>query len=80
VRTKIFGYKLAEQKSNGIVEDMSEHRYSNIEIASFLSVCAGSWLDIDEIIYLTRAMVACGKRFSWSQHQRVVGGTGACLA
>ena len=42
MRTKIFGYKLVDQEANGIVEDISEHRYSNIEIVSFLSACTGN--------------------------------------
>ena len=71
VRTKIFGYKLDDQETNGIVEDIREHRYSNIEIPSFLSVCAGDRLDIDEITSLTRAMVTCGKHLNWPQHQQV---------
>ena len=65
VRKKIFGHKLSDEEITGIVEDISAHRYSDIEIASFLSVCAGSRLDVDEIIALTQAMVACGKRLEW---------------
>ncbi|MBT8130814.1 MAG: thymidine phosphorylase family protein [Gammaproteobacteria bacterium] len=71
VRKKIFGHKLGDQEISGIIEDISAHLYSDIEIASFLSVCAGSRLDIDEIISLTRAMVACGKRLDWPQHAQV---------
>ena len=61
VRKKTFGRKLNEQEISNIVGDISEFHFSSIEIASFLSVCAGGRLDIDEIISLTRAMVACGK-------------------
>ncbi|MBR9910231.1 MAG: thymidine phosphorylase family protein [Gammaproteobacteria bacterium] len=65
VRKKIFGHKLSDEEISEIIDDISAHRYSDIEIASFLSVCAGSRLDVDEIIALTQAMVACGKRLSW---------------
>ena len=65
VRKKIFGHKLSDREITAIVEDISNHCYSDIEIASFLSVCAGSRLDVDEIISLTQAMVACGKRLNW---------------
>ncbi|NHN35748.1 thymidine phosphorylase family protein [Pseudomaricurvus alcaniphilus] len=71
VRKKIFGHKLSEAEITEIIEDISAHRYSDIEIASFLSVCAGSRLDVEEIIDLTDAMVACGKRLQWPQHRRV---------
>lgn len=65
VRKKIFGHKLGDKEIIDIIQDISAYRYSDIEIASFLSVCAGSRLDVDEIISLTQAMVACGKRLSW---------------
>lgn len=65
VRKKIFGHKLSDKEITDIIEDISAHRYSDIEIASFLSVCAGSRLDVDEIIGLTQAMVACGKQLHW---------------
>ena len=42
VRKKIFGHKLSDEEISEIVEDISAHQYSDIEIASFLSVCAGS--------------------------------------
>ncbi len=72
VRKKIYGHKLSDQEIADIVEDISAHRYSDIEIASFLSVCAGSRLDVDEIIGLTQAMVACGKRLKWADQTKVL--------
>lgn len=65
VRKKVFGHKLSDEEILNIVQDISAHHYSDIEIASFLSASAGSRLDVDEIIALTQAMVACGKRLSW---------------
>jgi thymidine phosphorylase len=40
VRKKIFGHKLSDQEITAIVEDISDHRYSDIEIASFLIISA----------------------------------------
>lgn len=71
VRKKIYGHGLGEAEFAEIIGDISAHRYSDIEIASFLSVCAGSRMSLDEIIGLTRAMVACGQRLSWPGHERV---------
>ena len=71
VRKKIFGHGLTENEIAQIIQDISEHRYSDIEIASFLSVCAGSRLNLDEIIALTKAMVNCGKRLQWPGNDRV---------
>lgn len=71
VRKKIYGHSLNESDFLQVVADISNHNYRDIEIASFLSVCAGGRLNIDEIIGLTRAMVACGKRLSWPNQDRV---------
>lgn len=72
VRKKVFGNKLTDSEIADIIEDISAHRYSDIEIASFLSVCAGSRLDVDEIIGLTQAMVECGKHLKWPNREMVL--------
>ena len=72
VRKKVFGNKLSDDEIADIIKDISALRYSDIEIASFLSVCAGGRLDVDEIIDLTQAMVACGKRLSWPGHDMIL--------
>jgi thymidine phosphorylase len=71
VRKKIYGHDLNELEITEIIQDISAHHYSDIEIASFLSVCAGSRMNIDEIAYLTNAMVACGKRLNWSHKGQI---------
>ena len=71
VRKKVYGHTLSENEMTEIMQDLSEHKYRDIEIASFLSACAGSRLNLDEIISLTRAMVQCGKRLYWSDYDRV---------
>tara|TARA_R110001592_G_scaffold116060_2_gene317044 strand:- start:7447 stop:9033 length:1587 start_codon:yes stop_codon:yes gene_type:complete len=72
VRKKVFGHKLNRDELVEIIEDISAHRYTDIEIASFLSVCAGKRLDVDEIIGLTQAMVACGKRLGWPDQAMIL--------
>ena len=71
VRKKIFGSELSGDEIEHIIEDISNHRYTDIEIASFLSACAGQRLSIDEIVHLTKAMVACGKTLSWGKNKKV---------
>tara|TARA_R110000824_G_scaffold401796_1_gene616751 strand:+ start:14476 stop:15987 length:1512 start_codon:yes stop_codon:yes gene_type:complete len=71
VRKKVYGHVLSDNDMAEIMQDLSEHKYRDIEIASFLSVCAGSRLNLDEIISLTRAMVQCGKRLHWPDHDKV---------
>lgn len=71
VRKKIFGHGLSDREIKRVIKDISTYQYSDIEIASFLSVCAGSRLNLDEIIGLTHAMVACGKKLSWNGKRQV---------
>ncbi len=71
VRKKIHGHTLSDEEMLAIMKDVSEHRYRDIEISSFLSVCAGGRLNIDEIIGLTHAMVSCGKRLSWPGNEPI---------
>lgn len=71
VRKKIYGHTLNVTEIQSIISDISAHRYSDIEIASFISVCAGERLNPDEIIALTQAMVACGRRLRWPGHAQV---------
>jgi len=71
VRKKIYGHGLNKSEITDIIQDISAHQYSDIEIASFLSVCAGSRMNLDEVIYLTQAMVKCGKRLTWPAKGRI---------
>jgi thymidine phosphorylase len=50
VRKKVYGHGLGEGEFAEIMGDISAHRYSDIEIASFLSACAGSRMSLDEIV------------------------------
>lgn len=71
VRKKIHGYALGDEEMEAIMEDISGHRYRDIEIAAFLSVCAGDRLNLDEITGMTRAMVSCGKRLTWPDNPKI---------
>lgn len=71
VRKKIHGHALESPEIDQIIVDINDHKYSDIEIASFLSVCAGDRLNLDEIISLTQAMVACGEHIKWPDRERI---------
>lgn len=71
VRKKMFKHKLTDEDLQNIISDICEHRYSDIEVACFLSVCAGNHLNKDEIIGLTKAMVNVGERLTWSAQKPV---------
>lgn len=65
VRGKVYGHRLKESQIQDIVSDLAAGNYSNVEIAAFVTACAGRRLDIDEIIQLTKAMVDAGQKLHW---------------
>ncbi|HEY5646704.1 MAG TPA: thymidine phosphorylase family protein [Pseudomonadales bacterium] len=65
VRRKIEGERLSEDDYMAIARDIAERRYAKMEIAAFLVASGQTGLDRDEIVYLTRAMVAQGERMHW---------------
>ncbi|MDZ7846516.1 MAG: thymidine phosphorylase family protein [Owenweeksia sp.] len=69
VRSKVYGHRLKQQEVEDIVKDLAAGNYSNVEIAAFVTACAGKRLDIDEIIHLTRAMINAGQKLSWPEEK-----------
>ena len=68
VRAKMYGKELDEISYNEIIKDIVAGHYSNIEIAAFVSSCAGDNLTINEMIALTKAMIATGKILQWKKN------------
>lgn len=65
VRRKIAGERLSPDEFLAIARDIAELRYAKMEIAAFLVASGQTGLDRDEIVSLTRAMVAQGERLNW---------------
>lgn len=65
MRKKIHGHELNALELDAIISDISQRRYSDIEVAAFLTACAGNRLSDREVVALTRAMVDAGNRLSW---------------
>lgn len=65
LRAKVFGKRLGELDFLGLMRDAVDNRLSDIELAAFVTACAGERLDHAETIGLTRAMVAVGQRIDW---------------
>lgn len=65
VRRKINGERLTLNDFEDITKDIIDNRYSKMEMATFLVASAQSGLDREEILYLTQAMTASGKRMVW---------------
>jgi thymidine phosphorylase len=71
VRAKVYGQRLAETQFDAVVGDVVAGRYSDVELAEFITACADGHLSQEEITSLTRAMVDAGERLTWP-YQRVM--------
>jgi len=65
LRAKVYGQKLSPADMVAIVGDITEGRYSDLQLAAFVTACAGNRLDPDETLSLTQAMIAAGDRLQW---------------
>lgn len=65
VRAKIFKKELNEIAFQEIIKDIVSGHYSSIEIAAFVTACAGNNLSVNEITSLTRAMIQAGSTMHW---------------
>lgn len=67
LRAKVFGARLGEAEFTSLLEDVLAARLSDIEVAAFVTACAGDRMDLEESVALTRAMVAVGDRLDWGE-------------
>lgn len=65
LRNKVHGGRLDYVPLRALMEDVSRGRLPDIHLASFVTICAGRGLDLDETVALTRAMVDVGERIDW---------------
>ena len=65
MRSKIYGNELSAPEIDEIISDIVLGYYSDIQIAAFLTACAGGRLNQDEILNLTQAMIKVGNQFKW---------------
>lgn len=67
VRAKVYGGRLGAHAFDAVIADVAAGRYSDLQLAAFVTACAGDGLDLQETIALTRSMVAVGERMSWGE-------------
>lgn len=67
VRRKIGGERLSLGDLRAITRDITDNRYSKMEMAAFLVASGQTGLDREEILYLTRAMTESGDRLGWNE-------------
>jgi thymidine phosphorylase len=67
VRAKVYGEMLSPEGIESIVRDIVAGRYSDIDLAAFVTAFAGARVDLDETTALTRAMIDTGERLYWGR-------------
>lgn len=67
LRAKVFGGRLDEADFAAVLHDVLAARLSDIELAAFVTACAGDRMDLDESVAMTRAMISVGERLDWGQ-------------
>ncbi|MFY7864950.1 thymidine phosphorylase family protein [Roseateles sp.] len=65
---KINGERLSKDELAAIIRDVAEARYSKIELAAFVVATNQYELDREEVLHLTEAMIAVGRKLDW-HHQ-----------
>jgi thymidine phosphorylase len=65
VRAKVYGRRLTDTGLRAIIQDVTAGRYSDLQLAAFVTACAGDRLDLEETISLTHAMAGAGERIDW---------------
>ncbi|MFC3165764.1 thymidine phosphorylase family protein [Ciceribacter thiooxidans] len=65
IRAKAYGERLSEADFASIIGDTLEHRLTDLELAAFITACAGERLADAETVALTRAMQAAGETLDW---------------
>jgi thymidine phosphorylase len=67
VRRKLRGRKLAYEDFHAILSDVALRRYSKVELSMFVLACALQKLERDEVVSLTRAMIATGRSLDFGK-------------
>ncbi|HXP48878.1 MAG TPA: thymidine phosphorylase family protein, partial [Bacteroidia bacterium] len=65
VRSKIYGNRVNALGMDEMIKDIVKGNYSNIHLSSFITAFAGENMNTDEIIYLTKSMIASGATIKW---------------
>jgi thymidine phosphorylase len=67
LRRKIHGERLEAADYCELMSDVAQHRYSKLELAAFVVASGHFGLDREEVVSLTEAMVAAGRRLDWRE-------------
>jgi thymidine phosphorylase len=74
---KLGGERLGMDDFRAIIQDVTEHHYSKIELTAFVVATHRDELDREEVYFLTQAMIDAGRRLvSFSRGLNTIGGIG----
>ncbi|MDV3258127.1 MAG: thymidine phosphorylase family protein [Sphingomonas sp.] len=65
VRAKVYGHRLDGTRLGPIIRDVTAERYSDVELAAFITAFSSQPAELHEMVALTQAMVEAGDRLSW---------------
>lgn len=65
IRSKAYGASLTRPEFAAIVGDTLDNRLSDLDLAAFITACAGDRLNATETVALTQAMQAAGETLDW---------------
>jgi thymidine phosphorylase len=65
IRAKAYGERLNRSGFAAIIGDTLDNRLSDLDLAAFITACAGDRLDAAETVALTREMQAAGETLDW---------------
>jgi thymidine phosphorylase len=65
VNDKLNGNPLNGCQYNEIIRDIATQKYSNILLSSFIAACSGENLNMEEIYFLTLAIMKAGNKLEW---------------
>lgn len=65
LRKKVYGGVLTKEELASIIADITNGGYDDIQLAAFITACAGDSLSLQETIDLTAAMIGAGEKLSW---------------
>lgn len=65
LRAKVYGHALEREQYAHLLRDAVAGRLSDIELAAFVTACAGNEFAIEENLALTEAMIDVGERLDW---------------
>ena len=66
VRAKVYGHRLDSERLGTIIKDVVAERYSDVQLAAFITAFSSQPAQLAEMVALTRAMVDAGDRLTWS--------------